>query len=320
MDFGIAKLTQRQTGLTQTGMTLGTAAYLAPEQIRGESVDQRTDIFSFGVLAYELLTFQRPFLGDAISNVLYQILNARARPITEFWPECPPELAEAGRPLHGEGPGQAVRELHRAAPRSRSDPAQGAQQGPPVGRADEQHVGARLHHRDAQRADRAPAARRRRRGGRGRHAGRGAGARLDAPPRPAAAHAQVDRRLGDPSPQADQLDALGGAGAGGAGRRRQLVVHHARPRAAARGEHRRHRAGEETASPAESSEPAAPPAPPAVPAAEAAPAPPPPAPSAAPAVPSTEVPAGPPTGAAAAPRRPRRPRRPSRPSRRRRPA
>jgi serine/threonine-protein kinase len=92
MDFGIAKLTQRQTGLTQTGMTLGTAAYLAPEQIRGESVDQRTDIFSFGVLAYELLTFQRPFLGDAISNVLYQILNARARPITEFWPECPPEL------------------------------------------------------------------------------------------------------------------------------------------------------------------------------------------------------------------------------------
>ncbi len=92
MDFGIAKLTQRQTGLTQTGMTLGTAAYLAPEQIRGESVDQRTDIFSFGVLAYELLTFQRPFLGDAISNVLYQILNARARPISEFWPECPPEL------------------------------------------------------------------------------------------------------------------------------------------------------------------------------------------------------------------------------------
>ncbi|MEM7584482.1 MAG: serine/threonine-protein kinase [Acidobacteriota bacterium] len=56
MDFGIAKLAQQESGLTQTGMTLGTAAYLAPEQIRGEAVDTATDIFSFGVLAYELLT------------------------------------------------------------------------------------------------------------------------------------------------------------------------------------------------------------------------------------------------------------------------
>ncbi|MDX1630576.1 MAG: serine/threonine-protein kinase, partial [Thermoanaerobaculia bacterium] len=51
MDFGIAKLANQDTGLTQTGMTLGTAAYLAPEQIRGESVDARTDVFSYGVMA-----------------------------------------------------------------------------------------------------------------------------------------------------------------------------------------------------------------------------------------------------------------------------
>jgi serine/threonine-protein kinase len=93
MDFGIAKLAQRQSGLTQTGMTLGTAAYLAPEQIRGEKVDPRTDIFSFGVLAYELLTFERPFVGEAISGVLYQILNAKPRPLHTSWADCPPELS-----------------------------------------------------------------------------------------------------------------------------------------------------------------------------------------------------------------------------------
>ncbi|MEO8503686.1 MAG: serine/threonine-protein kinase [Acidobacteriota bacterium] len=92
MDFGIAKLAQRQSGLTQTGMTLGTAAYLAPEQIRGEPVDQRTDIFSLGVLAYELLTFERPFSGEVISTVLYQILNSRPRSIAETWPDSPSDF------------------------------------------------------------------------------------------------------------------------------------------------------------------------------------------------------------------------------------
>ncbi len=92
MDFGIAKLAQRQSGLTQTGMTLGTAAYLAPEQIRGEPVDQRTDIFSLGVLAYELLTFERPFSGEVISTVLYQILNSKPRAIAEMWPDSPSDF------------------------------------------------------------------------------------------------------------------------------------------------------------------------------------------------------------------------------------
>ncbi|MBL8113263.1 MAG: protein kinase, partial [Acidobacteria bacterium] len=75
MDFGIAKSMVSQSTLTQTGITLGTASYLAPEQIRGEPVDPRTDIFSLGVLAYELLTHQKPFGGDHISTVLYKILN-----------------------------------------------------------------------------------------------------------------------------------------------------------------------------------------------------------------------------------------------------
>lgn len=94
MDFGIAKLAQQQTGLTQTGMTLGTAAYLSPEQIRGDAMDVRTDIFSFGVLAYELLAYERPFQGEQISAVLYQLLNNDPRPLSEWWPDAPPEIVE----------------------------------------------------------------------------------------------------------------------------------------------------------------------------------------------------------------------------------
>jgi serine/threonine-protein kinase len=75
MDFGIAKSMVSQSTLTQTGITLGTASYLAPEQIRGEALDPRTDIFSLGVMAYELVTSQKPFTGDHISTVLYKIMN-----------------------------------------------------------------------------------------------------------------------------------------------------------------------------------------------------------------------------------------------------
>lgn len=89
MDFGIAKLMQQESGLTQTGMTIGTAAYLSPEQVRGDAVDARTDVFSFGVLAYELLTYSRPFEGREISAVLYQVLHTEPRSLVEVWPGAP---------------------------------------------------------------------------------------------------------------------------------------------------------------------------------------------------------------------------------------
>ena len=92
MDFGIAKVLQQETGLTKTGMTVGTAAYLAPEQIRGRSADPRTDVFSFGVLAYELLTLTRPFAGEQISAVLYQILNEEPPHLDTRAEGCPPLL------------------------------------------------------------------------------------------------------------------------------------------------------------------------------------------------------------------------------------
>jgi serine/threonine protein kinase len=93
MDFGIAKSMVSESTLTQTGITLGTASYLAPEQIRGEPVDQRTDIFSLGVLAYELFMYQRPFTGEHISTVLYKILHENPVHPAEAAPGLPPSLA-----------------------------------------------------------------------------------------------------------------------------------------------------------------------------------------------------------------------------------
>jgi len=92
MDFGIAKSLSGNSKLTQTGIALGTAGYLAPEQIQGADVDARTDIFSLGVVAYEMVTARRPFQGASLSNVLYKILNEDPEPVCSLVPQCPPEL------------------------------------------------------------------------------------------------------------------------------------------------------------------------------------------------------------------------------------
>ncbi len=95
MDFGIAKSLQSESNLTQTGITLGTSAYLAPEQIRGEPVDRRTDIFSLGILAYEVLTYRKPFRGEHLSTVLYKILNETPERIEDLSPDAPASLVAA---------------------------------------------------------------------------------------------------------------------------------------------------------------------------------------------------------------------------------
>ena len=92
MDFGIAKLSNVASHLTRTGMTIGTAAYLPPEQIRGTPVDHRADLFSFGVTAYELLTYRRPFSGKTISALFWELLQRDPEPVTRDWPGCPPAL------------------------------------------------------------------------------------------------------------------------------------------------------------------------------------------------------------------------------------
>jgi class 3 adenylate cyclase len=89
-DFGIAKMAGTQ--MTHTGLLVGTPAFMSPEQITGSEVDSRSDIFSFGVLAYWMLTGKRPFPGDAITQIAYKVVHAPPVPIRELNPEIPQEV------------------------------------------------------------------------------------------------------------------------------------------------------------------------------------------------------------------------------------
>jgi eukaryotic-like serine/threonine-protein kinase len=91
MDFGLAKL-RGSLKLTKTSSTVGTLAYMAPEQIKGGEVDARSDIFSFGVVLYEMLTGQLPFAGEHEAAMMYSILNEEPQPIQKYRPELSSEL------------------------------------------------------------------------------------------------------------------------------------------------------------------------------------------------------------------------------------
>ena len=73
-DFGIARMASAAVR-TQTGMVLGSPKYMSPEQVMGKEIDQRSDIFSLGVMLYEMLTGQAPFDGENVNAIMYQILN-----------------------------------------------------------------------------------------------------------------------------------------------------------------------------------------------------------------------------------------------------
>jgi tetratricopeptide (TPR) repeat protein len=90
-DFGLAKLPGR-TKLTKTGTTVGTLAYMSPEQAQGAEVDHRTDIWSLGVVLYELLTGKVPFRGDHEAAMVYSIMNQDVEPPSNLTPEVPTEL------------------------------------------------------------------------------------------------------------------------------------------------------------------------------------------------------------------------------------
>ncbi len=90
VDFGIARIAGGS--MTRTGIVLGTPMYMSPEQVLGHTVDARSDIFSVGVILYELLTFQNPFVADDMPTILFKIVDQPAPPLTSVLPNCPPQL------------------------------------------------------------------------------------------------------------------------------------------------------------------------------------------------------------------------------------
>lgn len=116
-DFGIAKMAGQNTELTVSGSVMGSPQYLSPEQIRGEDLDGRSDIFSLGVLLYEILSGKRPFAGDTITTLVYQILHVEPPPISELR-SVPPRLEALLRRMLAKDPadrpaaaGEVAREL-----------------------------------------------------------------------------------------------------------------------------------------------------------------------------------------------------------------
>ena len=91
-DFGIARITT--SSRTKTGMVLGTPSFMSPEQLSGQHVDGRSDLYSLGVMLYQMLTGQLPLRGDSMAALMYQIANQEPARVCDLRPELPPQLAD----------------------------------------------------------------------------------------------------------------------------------------------------------------------------------------------------------------------------------
>jgi Tol biopolymer transport system component len=103
VDFGLAKLAG-QLKLTSTGKTMGTVAYMSPEQGRGEEVGPKTDIWALGVVLYEMVTGQLPFAGDYDVALMYSIMNEEAKPMGSLRAGVPAELEEIAKKALAKNP------------------------------------------------------------------------------------------------------------------------------------------------------------------------------------------------------------------------
>ena len=86
---------------TSTGMIIGTATYMSPEQARGKVIDARSDLFSFGVVFYEMLTGRRPFVGENAMDVIGSIVADEPKPLKELLPGLPTEIDQIVRQHSG---------------------------------------------------------------------------------------------------------------------------------------------------------------------------------------------------------------------------
>jgi serine/threonine protein kinase len=91
LDFGIARAAE-SSGMTQAGMLIGTLNYMSPEQVSGQPVDARSDLFAVGAVFYELLTYRQAFPGGLMAGVLNRILSGQPDPITSIVPDLDPDI------------------------------------------------------------------------------------------------------------------------------------------------------------------------------------------------------------------------------------
>lgn len=131
-DFGISKITESQTGLTQTGATIGTPEYMSPEQCRGEELTGASDQYALGIVAYEMLAGHTPFSGSQYF-IMVAHTSEEPKPILELRPDCPPHVAEAVHRMLAKDPTDRFPDL---------ESAMAAMGGAPLGRRDpiRQHI------------------------------------------------------------------------------------------------------------------------------------------------------------------------------------
>ncbi|MEM7417006.1 MAG: protein kinase [Gemmatimonadota bacterium] len=131
-DFGISKITESQTGLTQTGATIGTPEYMSPEQCRGEELTGASDQYALGVVAYEMLVGHTPFSGSQYF-IMVAHTSEEPKPILELRPDCPTHVAEAVHRMLAKDPTDRYPDL---------ESAMAAMGGAPLGRRDpiRQHI------------------------------------------------------------------------------------------------------------------------------------------------------------------------------------
>jgi eukaryotic-like serine/threonine-protein kinase len=123
-DFGLARVIRgsdlEETSLTQIGITMGTPLYMSPEQVEGRPLDHRSDLYSFGVLCYHMLTGNPPFVGDTALAVAVQHVKTQPKALEEQRPDLPPALCRIVHRMLAKEPdqrwpscGEVLRELYR---------------------------------------------------------------------------------------------------------------------------------------------------------------------------------------------------------------